>query len=64
MWIDFTTHYTRTDKNRIYVQCKAVSQLHDLIGEGHTTQVVLPKTKLQTNFATLQQRSADHQEAG
>ncbi|GCE28029.1 thioesterase [Dictyobacter alpinus] len=56
MWIEFTTQYVRTEKNRIYVQCQASSQLQEIIGIGQTTQVVLPREKLQAKFATLIQR--------
>lgn len=56
MRVRIIAQHLRTEKNRIYVQCRAYNELDDLIGEGFTTQVVLTLDKLQQNFSTLEAR--------
>ena len=48
--------HVRTEKNRVYARCEAHSELGDKVGEGGTTQVILPRERLETNFAGLHER--------
>ncbi|GCE20518.1 hypothetical protein KDK_43180 [Dictyobacter kobayashii] len=42
MQVRITAHHLKTDRSRIYMRCQAYNELGDLIGEGQTTQVLLP----------------------
>lgn len=64
MKVRVTAEHIRTEGNRIYALCKAWNELGDLIGEGQTEQVILPKEKLERIFARLEQRWAEHHKAG
>ncbi|GCE06494.1 thioesterase family protein [Dictyobacter aurantiacus] len=46
----------RVEKNRVYIHCQVYNELSDLIGEGQTTQVVLPRHRLDDNFQQMQAR--------
>lgn len=56
MHVQLIGTHSRTEKNRIYIQCRAFNELGDLIGEGQTTQVLLSQAKLQSNFLALRTR--------
>ncbi|GHO84462.1 thioesterase family protein [Dictyobacter formicarum] len=63
MRVRLTAHHLRTEKNRIYIHCQVYNELSDLIGEGQTTQVVLAREKLDSNFHLLQTRWQQFQQA-
>lgn len=48
--------HVKTERNRVYARCEAWNELGDKIGEGATTQVILPAAKLEQSFATLRAR--------
>lgn len=62
MLVELEACYLRSDGNRLFVACTATSQLGDLIGEGNTTQVIMPKGKLEARFARLRERWRESQE--
>ncbi len=47
-------------KNRVHADCVAVNELGDVIGEGATVQVILPRERLEANFARLRERARAH----
>ncbi|MBE3560175.1 MAG: thioesterase family protein [Ktedonobacteraceae bacterium] len=59
MRVRIVAEHVRTERNRVYVRCQAFSELGDLIGEGETTQVILPIAKLEANFQSLRARWQD-----
>lgn len=61
MSIKVVAEHTRTEGNRIFASMKAWNALGDLIGEGSTEQVILPKAKIERIFEKLQQRWQEHQ---
>ncbi|MBI5812614.1 MAG: thioesterase family protein [Deinococcota bacterium] len=63
MRVKIVAEHVRTEGNRIYTACKAWNELGDLIGEGETEQVILPKEKLERIFHKLQERWASFQQA-
>ncbi|GLV59659.1 thioesterase [Dictyobacter sp. S3.2.2.5] len=56
MRVRFIADQARAEKNRVYIHCQIYTELSDLIGEGQTTQVVLPRHKIDDNFQQLQTR--------
>lgn len=56
MQVSLKATHLKTKGTRIYARCEAFSELGDKIGEGQTTQVVMPQTKIIEAFDTLQQR--------
>lgn len=48
--------HERTEGNRVYARCLAYNELGDLIGEGKTEQVILPKGRLEALFQRLLHR--------
>ena len=58
MRVDLEGTFLRQERNRVHVACRALNELGDLIGEGSTIQVILPLAKLESNFATLEERWA------
>jgi len=48
--------HLRTEKNRVYGRCEAFNELGDKVGEGATTQVILPAQRLEAGFAALRER--------
>ncbi|HEU4740911.1 MAG TPA: thioesterase family protein [Meiothermus sp.] len=63
MRVRIVAEHVRSEGNRIYAACKAWNELGDLIGEGETEQVILPKEKLERIFARLEQRWKEHPKA-
>lgn len=51
-----TGEHLRTEGNRLYVTCRVVDQWGELIGEGETTQVILPAERIEERFARLRRR--------
>lgn len=47
----FTGEHLRTERNRLYVRCRVVDQWDRPVGEGETTQVILPEAELRARFA-------------
>ncbi|MER3479016.1 MAG: thioesterase [Meiothermus sp.] len=62
MSVRIVAEHVRTEGNRIYTLCKAWNELGDLIGEGQTEQVILPKGKLERIFGKLEERWAIFQQ--
>ena len=56
MEVRLTAEHLRTEKNRVYARCEAVSELGDRVGEGTTTQVVLDRERLGAGLKRLQAR--------
>ncbi len=56
MRVKIVAEHLRTEGNRVYAACRAYNELGDLIGEGRTTQVILPKEKIQAAFDKLRAR--------
>ena len=56
MRVRIVSEHVRTERNRVYAQCRAYNELADLIGEGETTQVVSAQAKLESNFDELRKR--------
>ena len=56
MQVSLKATHLRTEGTRIYAHCKALNELGDKIGEGNTTQVVLPQAELTRAFTELRQR--------
>ncbi|AEB12015.1 thioesterase family protein [Marinithermus hydrothermalis] len=56
MRVKIVAEHLRTEGNRVYAACRAYNELGDLIGEGRTTQVILPKAKIQAAFDKLRAR--------
>ncbi|RIH86367.1 thioesterase family protein [Calidithermus roseus] len=63
MKVRLLAEHTRTEGNRVYAALKVWNELGDLIGEGETEQVILPKGKLERIFEKLQERWASFQQA-
>jgi predicted thioesterase len=61
MKVRILAEHTHTEGNRIYARCAAWNELGDLIGEGQTEQVILPKAKLLRIFQKLQERWLQYQ---
>lgn len=62
MRVSLKATFERVEGNRVYISCRALSELGDLIGTGTTTQVVLSTAKLQANFARLNDRFREFKE--
>lgn len=56
MRVDVEGVFDRQERNRVHVDCRAVSELGDLIGVGATVQVILPSEKLAMNLEKLRDR--------
>ncbi len=64
MKIKIVATHTHTEGNRIFATMQVWNELGDLIGEGSTEQVFLPKAKLERMFAKLEDRWLEHQSKG
>jgi fluoroacetyl-CoA thioesterase len=56
MRVSLRARFRAREGNRIYADVSAVSELGDTVGEGATTQVILPRSALETSFAGLRER--------
>ena len=56
MRVRLTARFVRRDGSRVYADVRAVSELGDVLGDGATTQVVLPREKLDRSLAGLRER--------
>ncbi|GAC1615749.1 MAG: thioesterase family protein [Ktedonobacteraceae bacterium] len=59
MRVRIVAQHVRSEKNRVYVHLQAYNEPDDSIGEGETTQVILPQAKLEHNFDELRKRWHD-----
>lgn len=59
MRVGVTARFRGREGNRVYAEVRAVNELGDVIGEGRTTQVILPRARLEASFETLRQRWRD-----
>lgn len=64
MRVDLTARLREQRGNRVYADVEAVNELGDVIGEGGTTQVVLPRDALETSFRRLHERWRRAQASG
>lgn len=55
--VELEAELLRVDGNRLYCRCRATAR-GELIGEGSTTQVILPRSELKRRFASLRERSS------
>ena len=56
MRVTVTATFERREGRRVYASMRAVSDLGDVIGTGHTVQVVLAQEHIDANFAELRRR--------
>ncbi len=56
MKVRLTARHLKTERNRVYATCQAYSELGDKVGEGSTTQVILPRERLEQGFKALRER--------
>jgi predicted thioesterase len=56
MRVRLTARFVRQVGSRVVADVRAVSELGDVVGEGATTQVVLPREKLERGLAALRER--------
>ena len=56
MTVRISAEHLKTEGNRIYARCEAVSELGDLVGTGTTTQVWMKRERLNGGFAKLRER--------
>ena len=59
MTVRISAEHLKTEGNRIYARCEAVSELGDLVGTGTTTQVWMKRERLDGGFAKLRERWDD-----
>ncbi|GAA5502442.1 hypothetical protein Dxin01_02186 [Deinococcus xinjiangensis] len=63
MQVTITATFERQEGRRVYATMRAINELGDEIGTGRTTQVILPQTKIDTNFEQLRGRWETHRQA-
>lgn len=56
MRVRLTARFVRQEGSRVYADVHAVNELGDVVGDGATTQVVLPREKLDRGLAGLRER--------
>lgn len=56
MRVYLSARCTRHEGNRVSADCRAVSELGDVVGEGTTVQVILSAGRLERGFAKLRER--------
>ena len=56
MRVHLRATHERTERNRVYAQVDVFNELGDKIGEGTTTQVILPQDRLEQEFRNLRER--------
>jgi fluoroacetyl-CoA thioesterase len=62
MTVRLEATFTKQEKNRIYARVRAWNELGDLVGEGTTTQVIVPQVRLEAGFAALRERWRAHRQ--
>lgn len=58
MQVTVTATLERQEGRRVHVRLTCVSELGDAVGHGRTTQVILPQSRIDANFADLRARWA------
>ena len=56
MRVAVVAEHESTEGNRVLARCRAWSELGDLLGEGETEQVILPRAHLEERLAELENR--------
>ena len=56
MRVEIVAVHAATDGNRVLARCRAWSEIGDLVGEGETEQVILPRVRLEQRLAALRTR--------
>ena len=56
MRVRLTARLLEQQGNRVVADVRAVNELGDLVGEGRTTQVILPRARLEEGFERLRRR--------
>ena len=56
MQVTVTATFERQEGRRVYATMRAVSELGDELGNGRTTQVILPQARIDANFEDLRGR--------
>lgn len=59
MRVRLTARFAGREGNRVFAEVRALNELGDVVGEGGTTQVILPAASLEAAFARLRQRWAE-----
>ncbi|HET9014630.1 MAG TPA: thioesterase family protein [Thermomicrobiaceae bacterium] len=57
MTLRVTGEHVRTEGNRIHVRCRVEDATGELIGEGETVQVVLPRSRLEARLRDALERA-------
>jgi fluoroacetyl-CoA thioesterase len=60
MRLEVVARHTKTEGNRVHVECEVTSELGDVIGTGSTEQVILPAESVERRFADVRRRFDDH----
>lgn len=63
MKVIITATFIKREGRRLYVEMRAVNELGDEIATGTTTQALLPKEKIDDNFAMLKERWKQYKES-
>lgn len=56
MRVEVTARLRSQEGNRVVAEVRAVNELGDVVGEGTTTQVILPRARLERSFERLRER--------
>ena len=56
MSVEIVAAHVRTEGRTVFAGCRAFNELGDLIGEGHTEQVILDSDAIRRGFEELQER--------
>lgn len=63
MKVIITATFIKREGRRLYAEMRAVNELGDEIATGTTTQALLPKEKIDDNFAMLKERWKQYKES-
>lgn len=63
MKVIITATFIKREGRRLYAEMRAVNELGDEIATGTTIQALLPKEKIDDNFATLKERWKQYNES-
>jgi fluoroacetyl-CoA thioesterase len=56
MTVEVVATHARTEGRKVFAHCRAFNELGDLIGNGHTEQVILPSGAIRRGFEELEAR--------
>jgi fluoroacetyl-CoA thioesterase len=62
MGVEVVAVHERTEGRTVFARCSAFNELGDLIGEGHTEQVILDSNAIRTGFEELEDRWRGHRQ--